>query len=331
MNATVTCPGCRRQVAHLARCPECDYPLVLVPQAAQAPAAPHAPARRPGERPGAGQEPTQVIPPVGPPVAPRPPVVQQEPTLPCPDPSCRAANPLSRTLCVRCGARLRPEPVAVTPLPAPEPPRAPSRTPRIVAGIVALAAVVGLGAWAGTTLFRAPDRPAPAPQRSLPASSDAAPVAIPAASVSAVASSVQKPAGSIRYDAANLLDGDPTTAWNSDGGLRPGASMTVTFTFDRVYDLRSVTVLDGYQKSRPRSGKAPLDLFTANARPSKVELRTDASKAAWTLQDVRTPQTLKAPLGATKTLTIVIQGAYRGEKYDDLAISEVSFTGVPVG
>lgn len=335
MTATVTCPNCRREVPHLARCPQCDYPLVLVPQATQAPAAPHAPARRPGERPVSGPAaPAPHVPVSLPPRMPGP----SAPPLPdtsitCPDPSCRAANPTSRTLCIRCGARLRAEHLPTVPV-APLPPveRPPSRLPRILAGVVAVLAVVGIGVWAGTSLLRGPDRPrastTPSP---LPSATQPAAVAIPPASITVRASSVQKPAGSIRYDAAGLLDGDPTTAWNSDGGLRAGTPMTVTFTFDRAWDVRSVTVLNGYQKTRPRSGKAPVDLFTANARPSRLEVRADSRKAAWDLADVRTPQTLKAGLGATKTVTFVVLAAHPGQLYKDVALSEVSFTGVPVG
>lgn len=147
---------------------------------------------------------------------------------------------------------------------------------------------------------------------------------------SAGASSTQNAEGGVRYDATNTLDGRPETAWNSDGrrdGKGPG--MALTYTFDAPVDVQSVTVLNGYQKLTPRSGKPALDLYPINARVRTVRVVTDGGSATWNLKDVRDPQTLPLRFGRTSTVRLEIIAVYPGSRYLDLALSEVSFTGLP--
>lgn len=152
--------------------------------------------------------------------------------------------------------------------------------------------------------------------------------AVAADGIRATASSTQAPEDGITYDAANTLDGNPATAWNSNGkkdGRGPG--MTVTYTFSDPVDLRSITVLNGYQKVRTgSSGKKTVDLFQLNARVHRVRVVTDTGKWTWDLADSRDPQTLGREFGRTGTVRLQVVSVYRSDRYLDLALSEVSFT-----
>jgi hypothetical protein len=138
------------------------------------------------------------------------------------------------------------------------------------------------------------------------------------------ASSVQRPEGGISYDPGNTLDGNPATAWNSDGakdGSGPG--ITLTYTFADPVDLRSVTLFNGYQKVRTSDG---VDLWPLNERIRQLELITQAGQWTWDLPDTREPQTLRRDFGRTASVTLKITRVYRSKKYPDVAISEISFT-----
>lgn len=153
----------------------------------------------------------------------------------------------------------------------------------------------------------------------------AATVRVDPASVRASASSTQDPEGRVDYKAANTLDGDPATAWNSDGRKDgPGPGITLTYAFSAPVDLRRITVLNGYQKTGPVG-----DLWQLNERLKQVRVVTDAGSWTWTLADTRDPQTLRRDLGRTRSLRLEVLSVYRSERYLDLAVSEVSFTAAP--
>jgi hypothetical protein len=141
--------------------------------------------------------------------------------------------------------------------------------------------------------------------------------------VRAAASSTQRRDGTITYTAANTLDGRPETAWNSDG---QGAGAWLTFTFASPVDLTAVTVLNGYQKTRPGKKGATVDLYALNERARVVRVVTDAGSVAWNLRDERAPQTLEHAFGRTRTVRLQVVATYPSARYDDLAISEVRFT-----
>ncbi|MBI4943576.1 MAG: hypothetical protein HY830_22775 [Actinobacteria bacterium] len=159
-------------------------------------------------------------------------------------------------------------------------------------------------------------------------SAAAKPAPVDLSTVTAEASSEQDAEGSTSYGADNTLDGKVATAWNSDGkadGAGPG--ITLTYTFDAPVDLRSVSLTNGYQKVIKSNGKNR-DLYAANSRVKQVKVVTDGGEWTWTLQDARAPQTLRKEFGRTKTVTLEILSVYKGAKYSDTAISEVSFTAV---
>jgi hypothetical protein len=186
----------------------------------------------------------------------------------------------------------------------------------LAVAVAVVAAVVAVISGAVTRGSGPPDGPA----------ATATPTLVARAAITVTASSTQKAESGIGYGAANTLDGDPTTAWNSDGakdGAGPG--ITLTYTFASPVDLRAVTVSNGYQKVRQSAGRPALDLWRLNARVHRVLVVTDTGRWTWDLDDARTPQTLSRNFGRTATLRLAIASVYRSDRYRDVAICEVSF------
>lgn len=186
------------------------------------------------------------------------------------------------------------------------------------AGVLALV-LAGLGGMA-LAERRAPARE-PVPARAVPLDNSL---------VTASATSVQQADGGTTYVAANTLDGDPTTAWNSNGardGKGPGISLTYTFT--RPVDLRDISLRNGYQRIRQRAGRSPVDLYSVNARVRRLRVVTDAGAWIWDLVDTRTPQTFAGAAGRTGSVRLEILAVYPSRTYPDVAISEIGFTSTP--
>jgi len=198
-----------------------------------------------------------------------------------------------------------------------------SRRPRraLVAALVAVTSV-GTASAGAVTLLRDGDRPRPATPAVV-----AAPARVDPATMTATASSTQDSEGGTSYAAANTLDGDPATAWNSNGAARPrGRAVTLTYTFARPVELRDVVVRNGYQKVRPRPGRAPVDLYPANARVRRLRVVTDRGAWTWDLADVRAPQTFAGAAGRTGSVRLEVVSVYPSTTYPDVALSEVAFT-----
>jgi hypothetical protein len=136
------------------------------------------------------------------------------------------------------------------------------------------------------------------------------------------ASSTQHPDDGVSYAATNTLDGDHATAWNSDG---QGAGATLTYTFPEPVDLRSITLLNGYQKALTRSNGSPVDLYLLNERVKTLKVVTDTASVTWPLRDERGPQTLSHAFGSTTSVRLQVVSVYPSQKYKDLAVSDVSF------
>jgi hypothetical protein len=267
--------------------------------------------------------------------------------------SCRKLVPVGGA-CPHCGhatGPLRaPEPADVTvvlppapartaelditqiPADAPPPPQATARPPQspdtsrrvlAVAGAAAALVLVGAAAVAGLRSGLA-DGGSGSPAAGAAAAADAVPV--DPSLVRASASSTQRADGAVTYAAANTLDGRPQTAWNSDG---QGVGATLTYTFSSPVDLRSVTVLNGYQKVRRSSSGATVDLYALNERIRTLTVVTDAGRVPWSLRDDRTPQTLTHDFGRTRTVRLEVTAVYPSARYRDLALSDVAFGVAP--
>ena len=120
----------------------------------------------------------------------------------------------------------------------------------------------------------------------------------------------------------NTLDGNPTTAWHSDGDVVGAfARVTVTYTFSSPIRLRAIDVHNGYQRSTAS--------FYRNSRVRRLLITTDATKRRFDLRDRRGKQRISFDFGQTKRVVLTVEAVYRDTptktKYKDCAISDVAF------
>ncbi|MFO0600611.1 MAG: hypothetical protein U0228_35210 [Myxococcaceae bacterium] len=130
----------------------------------------------------------------------------------------------------------------------------------------------------------------------------------------AKASSVLAPADA--YHPGYLFDGRLDFGW-VEGVKGPGIGESMTLTFAEPVTLAAVELWNGYQRSD--------DHFKKNARAKKVTLTVDgAPPVELAVKDAQGAQKLALPKPtATRSLTLTINEAWPGSKYDDLVLSEL--------
>ncbi len=343
----MNCPNCDYPVPPGRRslCPNCRYPLILDEGSeptreavAQEGLSKPTVARPPDEttvQPAVSMAHTQPIPPVGygppaghgqapgygPPPGGYQPHPQTRPTPPAPSgpvcPQCQHVNPPAQQRCERCACALQVAAPQTAPA-APAPARARrSRAPVAVLVAVLLLALIGGGA--AFFLLRKPAAP-PVASSSTTTAPEVPPVKLDGGTIEAKASS-ELPSETGRYAIANTLDGDLTTAWNSNGDeIGPTGKVTLTYTFPGTVDLRQIEFFNGYQKSE--------ESYFNNGRPHHIVITTDAGQQQIDLDDATGSQkiTLTAP-GPTKSVKLRIESVYRDDNttYQDMAISDIAF------
>jgi hypothetical protein len=124
------------------------------------------------------------------------------------------------------------------------------------------------------------------------------------------------------YAVTNTLDGDPTTAWHSNGNaVGAFAKVTLTYTFSSPIRLRAIDIHNGYQRST--------ESFYRNSRVRRLLIATDATKHRFDLRDRRGKQRISFNFGQTKRVVLTVDAVYRDTptktRYKDCAISEVAF------
>lgn len=341
---TGVCPQCAAPCGEADKfCSRCGVALASPAPAPPAPAQPMA--RQPGAPP-----------PAKPPPAPAPPAPSDEseraaairiPLAPPPVadgpicPQCGLQNFAGRDECVKCGAllhrpaapptmaspasrptsRLTFEPLEAT-APIPKVTSTPKRTRSRALAVVAVAVVVVLGVVAALVASRGDDEPkdvATAAQTTLTTVAPV-PAKVDPATITASASSTLPDEPPYTYGVKNTLDGNPETAWN-DGAPGSGAGEKLTYKFARPVRLTSIRLINGYA-SNPT-------LFQQNARLRNVVLVTEAGRFPFTIGDVFDRQQFDIDFGRTSSLVIEVVSVYPGTKYEDLALSEIEFYGVP--
>jgi hypothetical protein len=145
------------------------------------------------------------------------------------------------------------------------------------------------------------------------------------ASASATASDNVDGAGDqTTYDAANVLDDDPSTAWRVEGN---GRGVTLTLTLPGPAHLTEVGLIPGYAKVDPVSGD---DRFTQERRITEVRWRFDDQTSV--TQDLVDEPEMQRTTVDVDTATVVIEIAAAGPPgdpdFDYTAISDVSLLGV---
>jgi hypothetical protein len=236
--------------------------------------------------------------------------------------ACGAPNAISRRWCARCRAPLD-EDVAVAESPAdpelardagdPGPVGPQSETPAalvlvtLLAGLVVLGVVLTLLNARGIGWFAGPE-PEPVP---------GAPVEI--AVVAVRASSSLPSSGDVTYGPENLIDGDPTSAWN-EAASGAGVGEWVELILERTVPVTRLLIWNGYQKGAQ---------FEDNARVAVVDIDLGDRTLTAELLDVRGPQAvdLPDPIAADR-IRLTIRRVHEGERYGDAAISEIEVYGV---
>lgn len=152
--------------------------------------------------------------------------------------------------------------------------------------------------------------------------SGSAPSGIPRITMSAVqniyeSSALYEPDYGFIHGAANLIDGDPATAW-VDGIESSGVGESVELRFDGEYLVSGVKLCNGYQKNA--------DIFEKNERVQVIRFTfSDGSIYECDLEDALGEQVIDfGEEYKTSSLTLSIVSVYPGTKYTDTAISELS-------
>jgi hypothetical protein len=137
----------------------------------------------------------------------------------------------------------------------------------------------------------------------------------------------------VSYDASNMLDGVPDTAWRAAGD---GTGLKVTFTLGVPTELHQVGLVNGYAKTSTDSKGRTFDWYAGNRRiQSVVWVFDDGSKVRQELTETRDLQLVEVPDVVTKRVVLrLVKVSPPGEgsaARNFTAISEVSFLGDPEG
>lgn len=120
------------------------------------------------------------------------------------------------------------------------------------------------------------------------------------------------------HSADRICDGDLKKAW-VEGTSEQGIGESITFDFEDNYCVSGMIINAGYQKTK--------DLYYKNSRPKKIKIViSDGSYSEVELKDIYGKQKIKfdKPV-VTNQIVITIEDIYEGNKYQDTAISEISW------
>jgi hypothetical protein len=131
------------------------------------------------------------------------------------------------------------------------------------------------------------------------------------------------------YDAANMVDGDPTTAWEMPGD---GAGTELTFRLARSTHLTEVGLVNGYAKTAAAGG-GKVDWYAGNRRVLSVEwLFDDGTSVPQDLRQTRTMQSTSVDV-TTRTVRLRLVHVSKPGKgpagRNMTALSEVRLGGSP--
>jgi hypothetical protein len=137
----------------------------------------------------------------------------------------------------------------------------------------------------------------------------------------------------VSYDASNMLDGVPDTAWRAPGDA---TGMALTFTLREPTELHQVGLINGYAKTSTDTKGRTFDWYLGNRRiQAVVWVFDDGSKVRQQLTETRDVQLVDVPDAVTSSVVLRLVGVSPpGEgnaARDFTAISEVSLMGVPQG
>ena len=129
-------------------------------------------------------------------------------------------------------------------------------------------------------------------------------------------SALAEPSDKNAYHPVKLFDGDPTTMWieNAKG---PGIGESVTVGFDAPVTADEIQFMPGaFWK----------EYWKQNYRVKKLEVKLDDKVFTASFKDEMTVQSLKLSSSVTfKTAVFTIKDVYPSTKWEDTAISEITF------
>lgn len=155
---------------------------------------------------------------------------------------------------------------------------------------------------------------------------DGEPAPIPAERISVEATSFLPPEDGLTYDPTNTIDGDLTTAWNSDAQDTEGRGQILSYRFSEPVELTSIRFVNGYVKND--------SVYTANHRIRDIMVITDGTMQPVSLLDMGEEQEVAFDFGLTSKVVLEISDVYPGTGFtdpaltSDLALSEIVFIGV---
>jgi len=198
--------------------------------------------------------------------------------------------------------------------------------------------LVGAGWW---FLVRDDDAGRAADQGSTGQSADGTPTAADdgvdvAGRASARAPSTAEPnedvnGDQVSYDASNMLDGVPDTAWRTAGDA---AGMSLTFTLREPTELHRVGLINGYAKTSTDGKNRTFDWYLGNRRViAVVWVFDDGTKVRQQLSETRELQMTDVDDVITGTVVLkLVKVSEPGDgaaSRDFTAVSEVSLVGEP--
>jgi hypothetical protein len=247
-------------------------------------------------------------------------------------PNCGAPNSSQRELCGRCGADLDTGELAARPAPRPFTPPAPTeadddRARRWLAPVLAVAGVVALVvialAIAGLGPFDQGPSIADVAFDEQGYSQD--PARLPLANIATLSTLPDQ--GGESFAPTQMVDDDPATAWNSDGGgdgPDQGVGERIDIELAEPAWIDRMIVANGDQRDP--------DTYAANARVKRAQLTLDGGITfVINLLDEGIGEQavdFRQPV-LTTTLRIEILEVFPGDTHPDLAISDLAFEGWP--
>ena len=135
----------------------------------------------------------------------------------------------------------------------------------------------------------------------------------------------------VSYDASNMLDGVPETAWRTPGDA---AGMALKFTLREPTELHTVGLINGYAKTSTDSQGRTFDWYLGNRRITEVVWSFgNGAKVREQLKDSRDLQMVDVPGVVTSKVVLKIVKVSKpgtgSASRDFTAISEVSLIGTP--
>jgi hypothetical protein len=127
----------------------------------------------------------------------------------------------------------------------------------------------------------------------------------------------------ITYDAANLVDGNPSTAWRVSGN---GQGVVITVRFAQPVRVTSLGFVNGYVKVDPSDGA---DRFPQNRRVARVNVLFGSGSQELRLADTRELQRFPITRDPTTEINIEILESTASTSRDYTALSEIEVQGTP--